>query len=190
MVITMVSFGIRTRDRFRAFPLDGALLFFQPSSGTSLRIENGRTHSFRRQAPRVVMFGITNHCNLRCSSCSRDTARASACRPIANRLGDLRTIDALNQRERDPARVGKGRGATPARLHVWFELGTRGTLAVRVRVFSALTTKAAGRNVGAYRVWLIGWTKRFRGSIASSASSRASRCREPSPIAKRGPRSR
>jgi MoaA/NifB/PqqE/SkfB family radical SAM enzyme len=74
----MVSFGIRTRDRFRAFPLDGALLFFQPSSGTSLRIENGRTQSFRRQAPRVVMFGITNHCNLRCSFCSRDTARASA----------------------------------------------------------------------------------------------------------------
>ena len=74
----MVSFGIQTRDRFRAFPLDGALLFFQPSSGTSLRIENGRTHSFRRQAPRVLMFGITNHCNLRCSFCSRDTARASA----------------------------------------------------------------------------------------------------------------
>src|SRR5262245_40426825 len=78
MVLTMVSFEIRTRDRFRAFPLDGALLFFQPSSGTNLRIENGRTHSFRHRAPRVVMFGITNHCNLRCSFCSRDSARGSA----------------------------------------------------------------------------------------------------------------
>jgi MoaA/NifB/PqqE/SkfB family radical SAM enzyme len=67
----------RARERFRAFPLDGALLFFQPSTGTSLRIRNSRTADFRRRAPRVVMFGVTNHCNLRCSFCSRDIARAS-----------------------------------------------------------------------------------------------------------------
>lgn len=74
----MESFGDRPRERFRAFPLDGALLFFQPSSGTNIRVENERTRGAARCAPRVVMFGITNHCNLSCSFCSRDTTRESA----------------------------------------------------------------------------------------------------------------
>jgi hypothetical protein len=66
------------RDRFRAFPLDDALLFFQPSTGTSVRVQNQRTLGLRRWAPRVAMFGITNRCNLACDFCSRDTSRASA----------------------------------------------------------------------------------------------------------------
>jgi hypothetical protein len=65
------------RDRFRAFPLDGALLFFQPSTGTSVRVQNERTEGLRRRAPRVAMFGITNRCNLTCDFCSRDTSRES-----------------------------------------------------------------------------------------------------------------
>lgn len=65
------------RARFRAFALDGALLFFQPATGTSLRVSNQRTAGLRRQAPRVVMFGITNQCNLSCTFCSRDTTRES-----------------------------------------------------------------------------------------------------------------
>jgi MoaA/NifB/PqqE/SkfB family radical SAM enzyme len=65
------------RDRFRAFPLDDALLFFQPSSGTSVRVQNERTRGLRRRAPRVAMFGITNRCNLTCDFCSRDTSRES-----------------------------------------------------------------------------------------------------------------
>jgi MoaA/NifB/PqqE/SkfB family radical SAM enzyme len=73
----MVSVGVCVRDRFRAFPLDGALLFFQPSSGASVRVENERTRELARRAPRVVMFGITNRCNLRCGFCSRDVARPS-----------------------------------------------------------------------------------------------------------------
>jgi hypothetical protein len=60
---------------FRAVPLDGALLFFQPTTGTHLRVETDATRHLVQRAPRVVMFGITNACNLRCHFCSRDTAR-------------------------------------------------------------------------------------------------------------------
>src|SRR4051794_37728922 len=65
-------------ERFRAHPLDGGALFFQPSTGTTLRLENDATRALRQSAPRVVMFGITNACNLRCAYCSRDVARESA----------------------------------------------------------------------------------------------------------------
>lgn len=63
---------------FREHALDGAMLYFDRSTGTSVRVENERTTSFRRKAPRVVMFGITNACNLRCEFCSRDVQRRSA----------------------------------------------------------------------------------------------------------------
>lgn len=64
---------------FRAVPLDGAMLFFDPATGTHVRVapSNGATRDLRRQAPRVVMFGITNACNLRCDFCSRDLDRPS-----------------------------------------------------------------------------------------------------------------
>jgi hypothetical protein len=78
MLMVMSSSGVEHRERFRAFPLDGALLFFQPATGRSLRVENERTRELRRQAPRVAMFGITNSCNLRCEFCSRDTGRANS----------------------------------------------------------------------------------------------------------------
>jgi MoaA/NifB/PqqE/SkfB family radical SAM enzyme len=74
----MLSPSSQARDRFRPYPLDGALLWFQPSSGRCLRVQNERTRSFERRAPRVVMFGITNRCNLSCTFCSRDVARTSA----------------------------------------------------------------------------------------------------------------
>src|SRR4051812_26701663 len=77
MLTAMSLPGAEHRERFRAFPLDGALLFFQPATGRSLRVENERTRGLRRQAPRVAMFGITNRCNLRCEFCSRDTLRAN-----------------------------------------------------------------------------------------------------------------
>jgi MoaA/NifB/PqqE/SkfB family radical SAM enzyme len=64
-------------DRFRRFPLDGAVLYFDPSTGTNVRLESARTRAHRRQAPRVAMFGITNACNLACDFCSRDLERAS-----------------------------------------------------------------------------------------------------------------
>src|ERR1700755_243664 len=73
-----IAEDLPVRHRFRGFPLDGALLFFQPSSGTSVRVESDRTRHFQRRAPRVVMFGVTNRCNLACSFCSRDVARSSS----------------------------------------------------------------------------------------------------------------
>ena len=66
------------RNAFRAYPLDGALLRFHPATGTHVRIENAATRHLRRLAPRVVMFGITNKCNLSCDFCSRDVRRDSA----------------------------------------------------------------------------------------------------------------
>lgn len=57
--------------------MDGAALFFRPSTGTHVRVESDATRGFRRRAPRVAMFGITNRCNLACAFCSRDVGRAS-----------------------------------------------------------------------------------------------------------------
>ena len=66
------------RNAFREYPLDGALLHFHPATGTHIRFENDATRALKRRAPRVVMFGITNKCNLTCDFCSRDARRASA----------------------------------------------------------------------------------------------------------------
>lgn len=62
---------------WRAHPLDGALLWFHPSTGTHVRWDAPATRGLRRRAPRVVMFGITNRCNLACGFCSRDLAMGS-----------------------------------------------------------------------------------------------------------------
>ncbi len=56
--------------------LDGAVLLFQPSSGTSVRVETDATAGVRRRAPRVVLFSLSHACNLACGFCSRDPARA------------------------------------------------------------------------------------------------------------------
>ncbi len=53
------------------------MLFFHPETGTYVRVGSEATREFKRRAPRVVMFGITNACNLSCDFCSRDTARSS-----------------------------------------------------------------------------------------------------------------
>ena len=66
-----------SRQALRPYPLDGAQLYFQPSTGTNIRIENEATRVNVRSAPRVAMFGITNHCNLTCDFCSRDLSRTS-----------------------------------------------------------------------------------------------------------------
>ena len=65
------------RHAFRTHSLDGAALFFQPATGLHVRIGGTATRELRRQAPRVVMFGITNACNLACEFCSRDPGRDS-----------------------------------------------------------------------------------------------------------------
>ena len=65
------------RERFREFPLDGGLLLFHPPTGTNIRLSGARVRGLRRAAPRVVMFGITNACNLGCEFCSRDVTSPS-----------------------------------------------------------------------------------------------------------------
>jgi hypothetical protein len=65
------------RSGWRLHPLDGALLWFQPRTGLHVRWDAAATRALRRTAPRVVMFGITNRCNLRCDFCSRDQAAHS-----------------------------------------------------------------------------------------------------------------
>jgi MoaA/NifB/PqqE/SkfB family radical SAM enzyme len=73
----MAVAALPDRRRFREHPLDGALLYFHPETGTSVHVRTEATRQFRRRAPRVVMFGITNACNLRCVFCSRDAATPS-----------------------------------------------------------------------------------------------------------------
>ena len=51
--------------------------YFHPRSGTTIRCTAASTRSVRQTAPRVVMFGITNACNLACAFCSRDTGADS-----------------------------------------------------------------------------------------------------------------
>lgn len=61
-----------------SIPLDGALLLFDRSRGLNVRVQTKETQHLRQRAPRTVMFGITNACNLACSFCSRDHAAASS----------------------------------------------------------------------------------------------------------------
>lgn len=63
---------MNARDRTRVHALDGAVLLFQPSTGTSIRIQTEATASVRRRAPRVVLFSLSHACNLACGFCSRD----------------------------------------------------------------------------------------------------------------------
>ncbi len=81
------------RHSLRAHPLDGAMLFFQPSTGLHVRVGSAATRTQRRRAPRVVAFGITNRCNLSCGFCSRDRALPSRW-TRAGALAALRELDA------------------------------------------------------------------------------------------------
>ena len=60
---------------FRRHALDGALLYFQPSTGRSIRVDATETRPLRRRAPRVVLFSLSHACNLDCSFCSRDVSQ-------------------------------------------------------------------------------------------------------------------
>jgi MoaA/NifB/PqqE/SkfB family radical SAM enzyme len=66
---------------FRPFPLDGALLLFDRSTGTHVLLDGPETAALRQGAPRVVQFGLTNLCNLACAFCSRDTRAESRWTP-------------------------------------------------------------------------------------------------------------
>ena len=61
----------------RHFPLDGAELWFERATGLTLHHAGPSTAASVQRAPRVVQFGITNACNLRCGFCSRDATAES-----------------------------------------------------------------------------------------------------------------
>jgi len=63
---------------FRPFPLDQALLLFDRDTGTNILLDGPETAPLAMLAPRSVMFGITNRCNLACTFCSRDLTSESA----------------------------------------------------------------------------------------------------------------
>ena len=63
--------------RMRRYASDGALWLFDRETGLSAVCDGPETAHLRRRAPRVVQFGITNACNLRCGFCSRDLAARS-----------------------------------------------------------------------------------------------------------------
>jgi MoaA/NifB/PqqE/SkfB family radical SAM enzyme len=62
----------------RAFPTEGAVLLFDRETGLNVLCDGPETAALKPAAPRVVQFGITNHCNLACTFCSRDVGAGSA----------------------------------------------------------------------------------------------------------------
>lgn len=63
---------------FRAFPLDGAMSWFQPSTGAHVRWDGPETRALTQVAPRVVMLSLSHACNLACAFCSRDPSVATS----------------------------------------------------------------------------------------------------------------
>lgn len=61
----------------RSIPLDGARLWFERSTGLNVRVDSPATRALKQTAPRTVLFGITNACNLSCAFCSRDVRAPS-----------------------------------------------------------------------------------------------------------------
>lgn len=98
MALTELTTARPARERVRRYALDGAELWFRPSTGLHVRLQSAATAHLRRRAPRVVMFGITNACNLRCDFCSRDTRRASEW-TVASAAGVLRDLGAAGALE-------------------------------------------------------------------------------------------
>lgn len=65
---------------WRVHPLDGALLLFDRNTGLNLLLEGEETQHLRRQAPRTLLIGVTNACNMTCPFCYRDLDSRSAWR--------------------------------------------------------------------------------------------------------------
>jgi MoaA/NifB/PqqE/SkfB family radical SAM enzyme len=63
-----------------AHPLDGKLLLFERDSGLNVLLEGEETAHLHRVAPRTLLIGVTNACNLTCSFCYRDRHARSAWR--------------------------------------------------------------------------------------------------------------
>jgi MoaA/NifB/PqqE/SkfB family radical SAM enzyme len=59
------------RNRWRVVDADGGRHHFHPRTGLHARVDDNEASTLAA-APRVVMFGFSNACNLRCHFCSRD----------------------------------------------------------------------------------------------------------------------
>jgi hypothetical protein len=62
----------------RLVALDGALLAFDRRDGRRWLVRSDATRLLRASAPPLVLFSITNACNLACSFCYRDQSASSA----------------------------------------------------------------------------------------------------------------
>jgi MoaA/NifB/PqqE/SkfB family radical SAM enzyme len=63
--------------QWRTLELDGQALLFDRLTGTNVLIENERTKSLRRKAPRLLQVALTNACDKACSFCYRSLDAAS-----------------------------------------------------------------------------------------------------------------
>jgi hypothetical protein len=61
-------------DSVRLVPLDGALLAFDRRDGRRWLLRGDATRALRSHAPPLVLFGLSNACNLACSFCYRDAS--------------------------------------------------------------------------------------------------------------------
>lgn len=57
---------------WRAHPLDGKLLLLERDTGLNVLLEGEETAHLRRLAPRTLLIGVTNACDLHCPFCNRD----------------------------------------------------------------------------------------------------------------------
>lgn len=118
----------------RRFPLDGALLLFDRSSGLTAICDGEETQHLRMRAPRVVQFGITNACNLACTFCSRDL-KARSSWTVDSAFTFLRDLDRAGTLE-----VAFG-GGEPLVFRGFVSLVER--LAQETRLAVSLTTNGA-----------------------------------------------
>ena len=121
----------------RSIPLDGARLWFDRSTGLNVRVDSPATRTLKQTAPRTVLFGITNACNLSCGFCSRDV-KAPSHWTAETAFDTLKAFDALGVLE-----VAFG-GGEPLVFRGFDELLTRlkeeTSLALNVTTNGALLT--------------------------------------------------
>ena len=63
--------------QWRSLELDGQVLLFDRLTGTNVLVENEKTKSLRRRAPRLLQVSLTNACNKSCGFCYRPLDAAS-----------------------------------------------------------------------------------------------------------------
>jgi hypothetical protein len=127
------------------------MLLFDPASGLSIRVDSENTRGLVRRAPRVVLFALSNACNIDCGFCSRDVDDRSRWEmndafALLERLSDEGTLEVAFGGGEPLAHAGfdgllaRLREETPLAVHVT----TNGTLVTldRARTIAALVHEA------------------------------------------------